>query len=76
MDAAGEVLARQVFPRPEPFLSTDAVLAARLFNRSGRRSRSLPDCMIAAVAMRCGAKLATLNTGNIQPLTAQGLILA
>jgi predicted nucleic acid-binding protein len=76
MDAAGGALARQVFPQPEPFLPADAVLAASLFNQTGRRSRSLADCMIAAVAMRCGAKLATLNTGDFQALTSHGLTLA
>jgi predicted nucleic acid-binding protein len=64
MDATAEALARQIFPQPEPFLPPDAVLAASLFNQTGRRSRSLPDCMIAAVAMRCGAKLATFNAGD------------
>ena len=76
MDAAGEAFAQQIFPQPEPFLPADAVLAASLFNLTGRRSRSLADCMIAAVAMRCGAKLATLNAGDFQPLTIHGLILA
>jgi predicted nucleic acid-binding protein len=32
--------------------------------------------MIAAVAIRCGAKLATLNAGDFQPLTRHGLVLA
>lgn len=76
MDATAETLARQVFPQPEPFLPADAALAASLFNQTGRRSRSLADCMIAAVAMRCGARLATLNTGDFAPLTHHGLILA
>jgi predicted nucleic acid-binding protein len=76
MDATAEVLARQIFPHPEPFLPTDAVLAATLFNQTGRRSRTLADCMIAAVAIRCGAKLATLNAGDFQPLTRHGLVLA
>lgn len=76
MDATAEALARQVFPQPEPFLSADAALAASLFNRTGRRSRSLADCMIAAVAIRCGAKLATFNAGDFQPLTSHGLMLA
>src|SRR5258706_3514959 len=61
LDATGEALARQIFPQPEPFLPADAVLAASLFNQTGRRSRSLADCMIASGGMRFGAKLAALN---------------
>jgi predicted nucleic acid-binding protein len=76
MDATAGALARQIFPQPEPFLPADAALAASLFNQTGRRSRSLADCMIAAVAIRCGAKLATLNAGDFQPLASHGLILA
>ena len=76
MDATGEALARQIFPQPEPFVAADAAMAASLFNQTGRRSRSLADCMIAAVAMRCGARLATLNAGDFQPLTSHGLNLA
>jgi predicted nucleic acid-binding protein len=76
MDAAGEAFAQQIFPQPEPFFAGDAVLAAGLFNQTGRRSRSLADCMIAAVAIRCGAKLATLNAGDFQPLVHRGLASA
>ena len=43
LDAPAEAIARQIFPQPEPFLPADAVLAARLFNQTGRRSRSLAD---------------------------------
>lgn len=75
LDATAEALARQIFPNPEPFLSGDATLAATLFNQTGRRSRSLADCMIAAVAIRCGAKLATINAGDFQTLTQHGLVL-
>ena len=71
-----ESLARQMFPAPEPLVAADAELAARLFNLTGRRSRSLPDCLIAAVAIRCGAKLASINTADFQPLAQHGLILA
>lgn len=76
LDATADALARQIFPNPEPFLPADAALAASLFNQTGRRSRSLADCMIAAVAIRCGAKLATLNAGDFQPLIQHGLVLA
>jgi predicted nucleic acid-binding protein len=56
-----ETLAKVVFPAPEPFLASDASKAADLYNATGRRSRSLADCQIAAVALRCGAQLATGN---------------
>ena len=75
LDATAEALARQIFPNPEPFLAADAMLAATLFNQTGRRSRSLADCMIAAVAIRCDARLATINAGDFQPLTQYGLVL-
>jgi predicted nucleic acid-binding protein len=76
LDPQGEAIARQIFPSPEGFLTPDATLAADLFNRTGRRSRSLADCMIAAVAIRCGAKLATINTPDFQPFVQHGLVLA
>ena len=76
LDAPAEAIARQIFQNPEPFLPADAVLAARLFNQTGRRSRSLADCMIASVATRCGAKLATSNTADFQPFLPYGLVLA
>src|SRR5438477_9598448 len=47
LDHMAIVVARQVVPNPEAFLVADAELAADLFNRTGRRSRSLADCMIA-----------------------------
>ena len=76
LDASAEAFARQIFPKPEPFLPADAVLAARLFNQTGRRSRTLADCMIASVAIRCGAKMATSNTDDFQPFVPHGLVLA
>ena len=75
LDATGEALARQVFPNPEPFLALDAAVAADLFNKTGRRSRSLADCMIAAVAIRCGAGLATHNSADFALFQQFGLRL-
>ena len=47
-----ETLAQLLFPAPEPFLALDASKAAELFNATGRRSRSLADCQIAAIALQ------------------------
>jgi len=67
--------AAQLFPAPEPFLSQDSTVAANWFNRTGRRRGSLVDCMIAAVAFRSGARLATENVSDFQPFVAHGLKL-
>lgn len=61
---------------PEPFLPTDASRAAELFNVTGRRSRSLADCQIAAVGLRCGARLATINVADSALFQSHGLSLA
>lgn len=49
-----------------PYTSADCETAARLFNVSGRRRGTLADCMIAAVAMRSGAALATTNPKDFE----------
>ena len=76
LSAQDEVFARLLLPAPEPFVAVDAGRAAELFNRTGRRSRSLADCQIAAVALRCGAQVATGNAADFAPFQAQGLVLA
>jgi predicted nucleic acid-binding protein len=73
---AGEAAARQILTAIEPLLPEDAEQAARFFNLTGRRSRSFQDCMIAAVAIRCGSRLATANVADFTPLSAYGLRLA
>lgn len=60
----------------EPANRAVAERAAILFNHTGRRSRSLPDCIIAATAILHGAKLATLNRRDFKLFGADGLELA
>jgi len=69
-----ELISRVVSERA-PFLEEDAVLAARLFDESGRRRGSLMDCMIAASALRAGASLATANARDFRRFAAAGLTL-
>lgn len=49
--------------------------SASLFNLTGRRSRSLPDCIIAACAIRAACPVATMNAADFAPFTAHGLTL-
>ena len=50
--------------------------AGWLFARTGRRPRSLADCLIAACAMDAQAALATSNGADFEPFVAHGLMLA
>jgi len=68
-------LIEAILASPEPFLATDASKAAELFNATGRRSRSLADCQIAAVALRCAASVATTNVTDFALFQSHGLTL-
>ncbi len=68
--------AELLFPIVEPLSPEDAVKGAELFNSTGRRSRSLSDCLIAAVALRLGARVATGNRADFAPFLTHGLVLA
>ncbi len=70
-----ETLGGLILAAPEAFNSADARKAAELFNYTGRRSRSLADWQIAAVALRCGVSVATNNPKDFVVFQAQGLAL-
>jgi len=59
-----------------PFGRPEAVLAAELFNRTGRRRGSRFDCLIAATAMLAQAEIATVNQSDFNPFMPHGLKLA
>lgn len=71
-----EEVAQLLFPQPDSFLASDAYKAAELFNATGRRTRSLADCQIAAIALRCGARVATANESDFIVFQSHGLSLA
>jgi predicted nucleic acid-binding protein len=54
----------------------EAEKASQLFNLTGRRRGSLPDCLIAATAICANARLATQNHKHFAPFSVSGLRLA
>ena len=59
-----------------PFGQAEAMLAAELFNKTGRRRGSRFDCLIAATAIRAHAEVATFNQSDFKVFVAHGLKLA
>lgn len=76
ISAAAEGFARLMLPAAVPLERADAEKAARLFNQTGRRSKSYADCCIAAVAIRLGARVASSNRDDFAPMVPHGLLLA
>jgi predicted nucleic acid-binding protein len=73
---AAEVdLVSAIFREITPFTVADAEITARLFNLGGRRRGTLADCMIAAVAIRASAPLATANPGDFERFAAESLTI-
>lgn len=69
-------LVRSIVRDVLPFQEEDAVLAAGLFNRSGRRRGTHADCVIAAAAIRAGAPLASANPADFKRFVGEGLELS
>lgn len=59
-----------------PFDRDSSALAAELFNKIGRPRTRRVDVMIAAIAIKQSAKLATLNAAHFEPMVKHGLELA
>lgn len=76
LSSADLALARLFIDRCVDFNQEHAVLAARLFNESGRRRSTLADCMIAAVALCDDAPIATANVAGFERFAAAGLTIA
>lgn len=70
-----ELADRFVERRPD-FTADHGVIAARLFNDSGRRRQMIIDCMIGAVALADGAPVATSNAADFGRFAVAGLKLA
>lgn len=76
VEAADLVLVDRVVQERVAFGEGEAALAARLFNKTGRRRGALADCMIAATAIRAGVALATENPKDFLRFASAGLSLA
>ena len=59
-----------------PFGRAEAVLAADLFNKTGRRRGSRFDCLIAATAAVAQAHIATANEADFKAFVPYGVKLA
>lgn len=75
--AASEVSQVEIVLRSQiiPFGKAEAVLAADLFNKTGRRRGSRFDCLIAATTILHQAALATVNQSDFKVFAAHGLKL-
>lgn len=68
--------AAEIVGQRRNFTPEHAVIAARLFNDSGRRRGSLIDCMIGATALADDASIATANVVDFRRFATAGLELA
>ena len=76
VNEAAVSVASVVVGRHSLFDDEMAVIAARLFNSSGRRRGTMVDCMIAAAALAEDAAVATSNPRDFRLFEDFGLALA
>lgn len=57
------------------FQKADCLRAADLFGLTGRKRAMKLDCMIAAAALRKGARLATADVADFRPFAPHGLVV-
>ena len=75
LDEKVYLLAAEITSKILPVTYEIANQAGDLFEATGRRSRSLPDCIIAATAIRDRVPLATNNRSDFEPFLVHGLEL-
>lgn len=75
MDAAARALAERIVTERLAYGERESVVAAELYNETGRRRGSMIDCMIAATARLRGAPLATLDLDDFRRFETHGLRL-
>lgn len=66
-------LAARIVHEPVAFGPGDSAATAKLFTAAGRRRGSFVDCMIAAIALRAAAALATGNPADFRRFESAGL---
>ena len=76
LDVGDVELAERLVERRWDFTPDQAVVAACLFNDSGRRRGTIIDCMIGAAALADGAPIATPNVADFSRFAAAGLKMA
>ena len=76
LDERAASLAARLVDRWVDYTVEMTAIAARLFNNTGRRRGSLPDCMIAAAAIAEDTAIATGNRRDFARFEQYGLTLA
>ena len=75
LDAGAASVAATLVDRRLDFTVEMAEVAARLFNRTGRRRNSITDCMIAAAAIAEDTGIATSDLQDFSRFEQYGLML-